>query len=103
MAYLFQTRFGGGGGLIETGRVLERKGLFDLVKIVVSALHEELECKVKSSIEEVEVHAAKGQKQIRPSNMWINHQSKWSFIFMIDLTVYHLSVKNKKGRREGGF
>ena len=61
--------FWGGGGLIETGRVLERKGLFDLVKIVVSALHEELECKVKSSIEEVEVHAAKGQKQIRPSNM----------------------------------
>ena len=65
----FKHVLGGGGGLIETGRVLERKGLFDLVKIVVSALHEELECKVKSSIEEVEVHAAKGQKQIRPSNM----------------------------------
>ena len=35
------------GGLIETGRVLEREGLFDLVKMVVSALHEELECKVE--------------------------------------------------------
>ena len=45
LAYLFQTRFG--GGLIETGRVLEREGLFDLVKMVVSALHEELECKVE--------------------------------------------------------
>ena len=38
---------GGGGGVIETGRVLEREGLFDLVKMVVSALHKELECKVE--------------------------------------------------------
>ena len=34
-------------GLIETGRVLEREGLFNLVKMVVSALHKELECKVE--------------------------------------------------------
>ena len=38
--YLFQTRLGGGVG---TGHVLEREGLFKLVKIVVSALHKELE------------------------------------------------------------
>ena len=38
---------GGGGGVIETGHVLERKGLFNLVKMVVSALHKELECKVE--------------------------------------------------------
>ena len=38
---------GGGGGGIETGHVLERKGLFNLVKMVVSALHKELECKVE--------------------------------------------------------
>ena len=37
----------GGGGGIETGHVLERKGLFNLVKMVVSALHKELECKVE--------------------------------------------------------
>ena len=36
-----------GGGGIETGHVLERKGLFNLVKMVVSALHKELECKVE--------------------------------------------------------
>ena len=36
-----------GGGVIETGHVLERKGLFNLVKMVVSALHKELECKVE--------------------------------------------------------
>ena len=39
--YLFQTRLGGGG--VGTGHVLEREGLFKLVKIVVSALHKELE------------------------------------------------------------
>ena len=38
---------GGGGRVIETGHVLERKGLFNLVKMVVSALHKELECKVE--------------------------------------------------------
>ena len=38
-------KFRGGG--IETGHVLERKGLFNLVKMVVSALHKELECKVE--------------------------------------------------------
>ena len=35
------------GGIIETGRVLEREGLFNLVKMVVSALYKELECKVE--------------------------------------------------------
>ena len=35
------------GEVIETGHVLERKGLFNLVKMVVSALHKELECKVE--------------------------------------------------------
>ena len=35
------------GGLIETGHVLEKEGLFNLVKMVVSALHKELECKVE--------------------------------------------------------
>ena len=57
-------KFQGGGGLIETGRVLEREGLFNL------DLYKELECKVeKLNIEYVEVHAAEAQKQIRPSNM----------------------------------
>ena len=37
----------GGGGLIETGRVLEREGLFKLVKMMVSALHKEVECIVE--------------------------------------------------------
>ena len=40
-------KFPGEGGLIETGRVLEREGLFNLVKMVVSALYKELESKVK--------------------------------------------------------
>ena len=40
--YLFQTRWEGGGG-VGTGHVLEREGLFKLVKIVVTALHKELE------------------------------------------------------------
>ena len=35
------------GGLIETGRVSVREGLFNLVKMVASALYKELECKVE--------------------------------------------------------
>ena len=46
LAYLFQTSFRG-GGLIETGRVSVGEGLFNLVKMVVSALYKELECKVE--------------------------------------------------------
>ena len=38
---------GGGGGVIEPACVLEKEGLFNLVKMVVSALHKELECKVE--------------------------------------------------------
>ena len=37
----------GGGGVIKTGHVLERESLFNLVKMVVSALLKELECKVE--------------------------------------------------------
>ena len=40
-------RGAGGGGLIETERVLERGRLSNLVKMVVSLLHKELECKVE--------------------------------------------------------
>ena len=48
LAYLFQTSFRRrGGGLIETGRVSVREGLLNLVKMVVSALYKELECKVE--------------------------------------------------------
>ena len=49
LIYFKHVSRGGGGGreVIETGRVLEREGLFDLVKMVVSALHKELECKVE--------------------------------------------------------
>ena len=46
LAYLFQ-QVSGGGGVIETGRVSVREGLFNLVKMVVSALYKELECKVE--------------------------------------------------------
>ena len=40
-------KFQGEGGLIETGRVSVREGLLNLVKMVVSALYKELECKVE--------------------------------------------------------
>ena len=43
----FERGAGGGGGLIETERVLERGRLSNLVKMVVSLLHKELECKVE--------------------------------------------------------
>ena len=39
--------FWGGWGLIETGGLFEREGLFNLEKTVVSVLHKELECKVE--------------------------------------------------------
>ena len=44
-AYLFQAHLR--GGLIETGGLFERRGLFDLETTMVSVLHKELECKVE--------------------------------------------------------
>ena len=94
VAYLFQTHWGGGGGgLNRDGRVLEREGLFYLVKMVVSALHKELECKGKSSIQ-----AAEDQKQIRPSNTWINHPGSVHDWFIQSNIYYWL-----RGRREGAY
>ena len=48
-AYLFQTNLsGGGGGLIETGDLFERGGLFNLEKTMVSIFHKKLEYKVET-------------------------------------------------------
>ena len=44
--YLFQAHLRG-GGLIETGGLFERRGLFNLEMTMVSVLHKELECKVE--------------------------------------------------------
>ena len=43
--YLFQAHLR--GGLIETGGIFERRGLFNLEMTMVSVLHKELECKVE--------------------------------------------------------
>ena len=37
----------GGWGVIETGCLLEREGLFNLMKMVVSALYKEPKCEVE--------------------------------------------------------
>ena len=44
-AYLFQAHLR--VGLIETGGLFERRGLFNLEATMVSVLHKELECKVE--------------------------------------------------------
>ena len=56
-SYLFQTLLGWGC-------------LFSPVKMVVSLLHEELQC---TQVQEVGGLSVKDQKQIRISNTWINH------------------------------
>ena len=38
---------GGGGGLIETGGLFERRGLFNLEMTMVSVLHKELKYKLE--------------------------------------------------------
>ena len=61
-AYLFQAHLRG-GGLIEIG------GLFNLEKMMVSALLKELEYKVgKLNYRKVEGHVAKDQSQIQTSS-----------------------------------
>ena len=58
-AYLFQTNLSGGGGLIETGDLFERGGLFNLEKTMVSILHKKLEYKVETlKYKKVGSHAA---------------------------------------------
>ena len=44
-AYLFQANLR--GGLIQTGGLFEKRGLFNLEATMVSVLHKELECKVE--------------------------------------------------------
>ena len=99
VAYLLQTHWGGGGGGGGGGLKREREGLFYLVKMVVSALHKELECKGKSSIQ-----AAEDQKQIRLSNTWINHPGSvqmefYSRDWFIQSNIYYWL----RGRREGAY
>ena len=45
--FVSNTFEGGGGGLLETEGFLEGGGLFNLAKMVVLALHKELESKVE--------------------------------------------------------
>ena len=64
-AYLFQTHFSGGGGLIETG------GLFNLAKTLVSVLHKELECKAEKlkykKLEVMQRRIKKNKSELPPS------------------------------------
>ena len=62
-AYLFQTHLTGRGrGLMETGRLFERGGLFNLAKTMV-VHHKELGMQSgKAQVQEVGGHAAEDQK-----------------------------------------
>ena len=56
---------GGGRGLIETGGLFEKGGVFNLEDTMVSVLHKELEYKVKKlKCKKVGGHAAEDQNQI---------------------------------------
>ena len=69
-AYLFQVHlWGGEGGLIEAGDLLEMGGLFNLEKTMASVLHKELEQKVEKLKNKRDGgHAAEDQNQIRTSS-----------------------------------
>ena len=61
--------WGGGGGLIEAGDLLEMGGLFNLEKTMVSVLHKKLEQKVEKLKNKRDGgHAAEDQNQIRTSS-----------------------------------
>ena len=65
-AHLFQAHLmGGGGGIIETWGLFERRGTCNLEKMMVSVLHDELEYKaVKLMYKKVGGHTAEDQNQI---------------------------------------
>ena len=62
-------------------------GLFNLAKIVVLALHKELERSGKAQVQEVVGYAAEDQRksELLTRKYTIQDQSKWSFTVMIDL------------------
>ena len=69
--------------------------------MVVSALHKELECKVKSSIP-----TAEDQKQIRPTNTRVNHPGSvqmkfYSRDWFIQYIIYYWRIYDK-GEGRGG-
>ena len=70
LIYLFQVHlWGGGGGLIEAGDLLEMGGLFNFEKTMASVLHKELEQKVEKLKNKNDGgHAAEDQNQIRTSS-----------------------------------
>ena len=79
-------------------------GLFNLAKMVVSVLHKELECNVKSSSTRSWSHAAKDQEQIHTSTLWINHpRSVHTKFYSCDWLMQSniLLVSNTKGRWGG--
>ena len=63
-AYLFQAHLR--GGLIATGGLFEREGLFNLEKTMVSYLHKELEYKAEKykKYKKVVGHTAEDENQI---------------------------------------
>ena len=81
------------GGLLETEGFLEGGGLFNLAKMVVLALHKELERKVeKLKYKKLKVMRPriKSKSNLLTRKYTIQDQSKWSFTVMIDL--YSLSL-----------
>ena len=93
-----------GCGLIETeGPIGKGALIFNLVKMVVSALHRELECKVeKLKYKKFEVM----QPRIKKTNF--QHMNKLSWISpnqvlqsWLIYTGYHKLVKNNRGKGRG--
>ena len=84
---------GGGGRLIETGGLFERRGLFNVERTMVSVLHKEVECsstrRFRSWSRGSESHP-NFQLVNKPSRI-SPHEVLQSWLIN---TVYHLLVKN---------
>ena len=94
------------GGIIETRGLIGEGGLFNLVKMVVSVFHKDLECKVeKLKYKKLKVMQW-GSKTKYPTFQHVNKQSRISPNEVLQSwlinTVYHLLVKNNKGEERGG-
>ena len=88
------------GGLNRDGERIREGGLFNLAKMVVSALHKEPEWKV----EKLNTGSWSSYNWGSKTNPTFQHVNKPSWIspLQCSFTVYHLLVKNNKGRGDGG-
>ena len=90
-------------GLIDTGGIFERGGLFSLAKAMASVLHKELECKVET-LKYKRLKFMQPNNKTNPNFQVVNNPSWISPHEVLQSTVnkvYHFFLKNNKNEERG--